>query len=257
MRSSKDKPSTSWDPVGKWYHSTVGQEGHYYHREIVLPGVLRLLDLRPKDSLLDLACGQGVLARQIPEKVFYWGVDAAPSLIKEAKSLDHNSNHHFSVGDITKPLSLDGNSFSHATIILALQNIESPIEVMKNAYKHLCDNGMLIIVLNHPCFRIPRQSSWGIDKDKKLQYRRLDSYGSSQCIPIQTHPSKAQASPATLSFHHSLANYSLWLYKTGFVIQQLEEWYSNKTSTGSAAKMENRSRKEFPLFLTIVATKIE
>jgi hypothetical protein len=111
-------------------------------------------------------------------------------------------------------------------------------------------------VLNHPCFRIPRQSSWGVDLEKKIQYRRIDRYFSSMKIPIQSHPSKGAQSSHTSSFHHSLSRYVQWLKQTGFVIETMDEWCSDKKSTGKHAKMEDTSRAEFPLFLAIVAKKL-
>jgi hypothetical protein len=74
-------------------------------------------------------------------------------------------------------------------------------------------------------------------------------------IPIQMHPGKGQSSSQTLSFHHSLSDYSRWLKEAGFTIDLIEEWCSNKVSEGRAAKMENRSRQEIPLFMAIVARK--
>ncbi|MBA3957209.1 MAG: class I SAM-dependent methyltransferase [Parachlamydiaceae bacterium] len=256
-RPNKPKPpQTSWHSVGKWYNAAVGDDGHYYHKQIILPGVLRLMNLKKHKnaSILDLACGQGVLARHLPPELPYTGVDAANSLIKEAKKADHNPLHEYLLNDITKPLTLK-STYSHATIILALQNLEFPANAFKNAHTYLEANGMLVLVLNHPCFRIPRQSSWQIDEAKKIQYRRLDRYASELKIPIQAHPSKQESSPSTWSFHHPLSTYSRWLREEGFYIELIEEWCSDKTSTGSAAKMENRSREEFPLFLTIVARK--
>lgn len=250
---NQNKQETSWEPVGKWYSQIVGEEGHYYHRKIILPNVIRLLG--NPDSILDLACGTGILARYLPENVEYLGIDVAPSFIKTAESLDQSPLHHYSVGDITKPLKLKQTSFSHAAIILALQNLENPREALKNAQRHLRENGELVVVLNHPCFRIPRQTSWQIDQDKKIQYRRIDRYLSHLKIPIQTHPGKKEKSELTYSFHYPLSAYFQMLDETGFAVHTMEEWCSDKVSTGKAAKMENQSRSEFPLFLTIKAKK--
>jgi ubiquinone/menaquinone biosynthesis C-methylase UbiE len=186
--------------------------------------------------------------------VGYLGVDASPSLIKQAKL--YSQSHTFILGDVTQPIKTSQKDFSHATIILALQNIEHPHLVLNNAKALLKPQGKLLIVLNHPCFRIPRQSSWGVDEAKKLQYRRLDRYLSPLKIPIQTHPGKQDNSQETWSFHHSLSDYALFLKEAGFSIELIEEWVSDKTSTGAHAKMENRSRCEFPLFLTLLATSL-
>lgn len=252
VRSSR----TSWEPVSKWYSSNVGEQGHYYHQKIVLPGVMQLLNINSKQkgsALLDLACGQGVLARHLPKEMQYTGIDASKTLIKEAQKQDKGANHQYIVGDVTKPLAIPKQAFTHSTIILALQNISQPENVLHNAAQHLVKGGKLIIVLNHPCFRIPRQSSWQVDKPKKIQYRRIDRYMSSLEIPIQAHPSKGEASPSTVTFHHPLSAYSQWLHDAGFAIELMSEWCSDKVSTGSAATMENRSRDEFPLFLAISA----
>ena len=249
--------STSWHDVGKWYNAAVGEEGHYYHQSVIIPNVLKLLNFstHASSSLLDLACGQGVLSRHLPPTVSYVGIDAAPSLIKAAQAHSKGSTQQFIKGDITKSLRLQHPPFSHAAIILALQNLEHPLHVFKNAHHCLQPGAILVIVINHPCFRIPRQSSWKIDPEQKVQYRRIDRYMTPMTIPIQTHPGKGKESPQTLSFHHPLSDYSRWLNEAGFVIELIEEWCSTKISKGGAAKMENRSRKEIPLFLAIKAKK--
>lgn len=251
------KQSTSWEPVEKWYNEAVGEEGHYYHQHIVMPGVLKLLDLASSasPSILDLACGQGILARHI-SKGHYYGIDIAPALIKAARNYDPNQENEYQVGDIAKPFNLKKKDFTHAAFILAAQNIENPLIAFKNAFAHLQSNGKFILVINHPCFRIPRQSSWKIDPEQKIQFRRIDRYFSPMKIPIQMQPSKGKKSIQTLSFHYPLSSYFQWMQKAGFVIETIEEWCSDKRSTGKFAKMENRSREEFPLFLAISAKKL-
>lgn len=242
---------TSWESSAKWYDESVGEKGHYYHEHVILPNLLKLMELSKSSKVLDLACGQGILARHLPTGASYLGIDIAPSLIKAAKE---RTKHSFLVKDVTKKMELSAADFTHATIILALQNIGDPLAVLKNAAAHLVPKGKLFIVLNHPSFRIPRQSSWGIDEAKKLQYRRVDSYLSSLKIPIQTHPGKGNE-VQTLSFHHPLMSFTKWLKEAGFAIVEIEEWISDKKSTGGRAKMENRAREEFPLFMTLVAQK--
>ena len=210
------KKSTSWEGVSSWYDGAVGKTGHYYHEKIILPKILSLLGIK-KDSvgsLLDLACGQGILSRHLKK------------------------------------------TFQFCTIILAIQNLESPLGALKNAFEHLDHGGKLLIVMNHPCFRIPRQSSWGFDMEKKVQYRRIDKYFSSFEVPISSHPSKGSASQETVSFHHPLSQWALWLKEAGFVIEGIEEWCSDKKSEGGRAKMEDIGRKEFPLFMTFIAKKL-
>src|SRR4029079_19587134 len=134
-----------------------------------------------------------------------------------------HSGRSFQYADITKPLPLPAQKvFTHATIILALQNMADPANVLQNIKPHLVSGAKLVIVLNHPCFRIPRQSSWGFDEASKLQYRRINCYMSEQNIPIFTNPGQA-ASESTVSFHHPLSAYFGFLQNAGFMVQGLEE----------------------------------
>jgi len=243
---------TSWESSSKWYNAIVGKEGHYYHQKIIIKNLLRLLELKKGNSLLDLGCGQGVLARAINEEVDYHGLDLSKSLIQSARREARGPNRQFTVADICKPFPLESEQFSHAAIVLALQNVENPEKTFKEIAKHLKRDGRLAIVLNHPCFRIPRQSHWHVDQSKKLQSRKMDSYMSPLKIPIQTHPGKGSRSEQTMSFHYPLSLLSKWLKNAGFVIECMEEWNSDKESSGKCAKMENRARAEFPLFLTII-----
>ena len=248
----KQVVKTSWQPVAKWYDKLVGDKGQYYHQHVVLPNVLRLLSLSDSSKLLDIACGQGIVARSIATSVEYTGFDIAPELINSAKKLDHNPKHTYHIADATKPFPVGEKQFTHATIILALQNIEFPETVIQQTAKHLESNGTIVLVLNHPAFRIPRQSSWGIDESSKLQYRKVNRYLSPLKIPITMNPSQKQ-SALTWSFHNPISYYVNLLSKEGFVIDALEEWASDKESVGKASKMENRSRAEIPLFMAIRA----
>jgi len=245
---------TSWKKVGKWYGKLVGEKGHYYHQQVIIPGVMRLVNLKPGEKVLDLACGQGVLGRQLPQWVEYAGVDIAPNLIEEARLMDKNIKHKYLVGDVTRKLATGGN-YNWVTIILALQNIREAFAVIRNAAGALADNGKILIVLNHPAFRIPKHSDWEIDKEKNIQSRKVDKYMSPLEIPIESSPFDKKDNQLTFSYHYPLSAYSEMLFDNGFLIEKIEEWVSDKVSTGGAAKRENRARKEFPMFMTIVACR--
>ena len=101
--------------------------------------------------------------------------------------------------------------------------------------------GKLLLVLNHPAFRNPKQSEWEWDAEKKIQYRRMDSYLSESKAKIDMRPStssqpmqgsggQARQVPSeyTISFHRPLQFYFKALEKSGFAVTRLEEWNSNK-----------------------------
>ncbi len=247
--------NTSWDNVGKWYDEIVGTKGHYYHEKVIIPNVLRLLKLSSLSKLLDLGCGQGILARSLPPEIEYLGIDLSAILIEEARKLNKNPKHSYGVADVSKELPIRSSGFSHACLILALQNMSHPFNVIKNAALHLNNGGRLVIVLNHPSFRIPKHCDWEVDKVKQIQYRKTDSYMSHLKIPIDSSPFDKDGNKLTWSFHYPLSAYSEMLLDNGFLIEKIEEWVSPKKSEGGRAKIEDKARAEFPMFMTIVAKK--
>ncbi len=129
----------NWDASEQWYTSCVGEKGHYYHQAVVLPNALRLLG--KVTSLLDLGCGQGVLARHLPEDVAYYGVDSSKALIASAKQMTQRG--HFVVGDATADLPIEKRDFDGASLILSLQNMEQGAADIETAARHLKKKGKL------------------------------------------------------------------------------------------------------------------
>ena len=119
--------------------------------------------------------------------------------------------------------------------------------------------GRLVLVLNHPTFRVPGVSAWDFDAKKSVQYRRIDGYMSeiSQAVDM-TQGEKAPAKKKfTWSFHHPLQVYFKAFYKSGLAVTRIEEWISHKTSDkGSRKAAEDKARKEIPLFMCLELKKL-
>jgi ubiquinone/menaquinone biosynthesis C-methylase UbiE len=246
-----------WEEASRWYASCVGERGHYYHTKVLIPGALRLLGIDEKatGALLDMGCGSGVFAPHLPRGVAYWGVDASPTLLKIAKKTVRRPETHWIEGDASSPLPMAREGFDWALFLLSLQNMARPQAAIRQAASRLKAGGRILLILNHPCFRIPRQTHWGYDEKTKIQYRRIDAYLSPLSIPIETHPGARAKGPSTFSYHHSLTDLASFLFQEGFLIDALEEWRSDKESTGARAKSENRARREIPLFLALRGRK--
>jgi ubiquinone/menaquinone biosynthesis C-methylase UbiE len=243
---------SNWNSSAKWYTKTVGESGHFYHQTLILPKVKLLLSQIKPASLIDFGCGQGILARVLPNNIKYFGIDSSVTLIKEAKRLDQNSEHKYRVADMAGNLSFIQDKYDFATCILSLQNCNRADLAIKNLTSIINPTGHLLIVLNHPCFRIPRQSGWGVDPKTNLQYRYLNRYLKPLKIPIRIEPSKGEQSPIAWSYHFALQDLFKWLNQNHMAVINLEEWTSGKVSEGKMAKSEDRARTEFPLFLSLL-----
>src|SRR3989338_2614204 len=73
---------TSWSPVASWYHELLKSEKGTYQHDVILPNILRLLNPKKNQTILDLACGPGFFARELGKsgaKVI--GIDISSELI--------------------------------------------------------------------------------------------------------------------------------------------------------------------------------
>lgn len=249
--------STSWGKVADWYDNLIEKSNDSYQKQLILPNLIRLVEAKREEVILDLACGQGFFAREfskVSAKVI--GVDASQELIDLARQYRSDLTIEYHVSEAHKLDFLQNETVDKVLIILSLQNIENVREVIKEISRVLKSKGKLFIVLNHPVFRIPKASSWGWDEAKKTQYRRLDSYLSESKEQIQMHPGD-KPWKKTISFHRPLQYYFKTLNKNGMFISRLEEWSSHKTSEPGPKKVaEDRARHEFPLFLFLEAVKV-
>ena len=245
--------SSAWDQAARWYDALVGMKGSEYQRKVVMPGAWRLLGLRKGSRVLDLACGQGVFSRYARAKgVRVTGVDISSELIRHAIGRS-GAGIKYLTADAGDPKILRGEKFDGIACLLAIQNIERIIPIFKNARRLLKPEGCFVLVLTHPCFRIPRQSHWSWDEEKKLMGRTMDLYASEISIPLMTPPVSGSRG-YTLTYHRPLQTYVQALAEAGLHIDLLEEWASHKTSEpGKRSRGENRARTEFPLFMAVRA----
>lgn len=257
MYKNKRRQTTKgWDPLAKWYDGWMGQRGSYHHQQLAIPAVLDLLELRSVDRVLDMGCGQGVLAQYVSKTgAAYTGIDASPKLIDIAKQRNPRTDK-FVVADVTdKALAsqLGGKKFSAAVFLLSIQDIADLKMAIANTAALVNKHGRVVLLLMHPAFRIPRQSGWGFDEGRKLQYRRVDRYLSPMQVPLKAYP--GSNSGVSISHHRPMSDYINTLADNGFVTDRLLEIPASALNK-SRNKAEEMATAEIPLFLAIRAIKI-
>ncbi len=253
------KKDTSWGAVATWYEAAVG-DNDSYQTQVIAPNLTRLMDLRPGEKVLDLACGTGFFSGLFGKIVGVKnviGVDIGKQLISIAKK--NNPEIDFRISSADDLSAFASNYFDKVTIVLAIQNIAEVKAMLMEVNRVLKPSGSVYIVMNHPAFRIPKRSAWGFDEVTSQQYRRIDGYlrESKEEIDMKPGSSKGQnVEQITVSFHRPLQYYSKLFSATGFVITRLEEWISHKRSqVGPRQKEEDRMRSEIPLFLFVEIKK--
>ncbi len=277
------KKDTSWGNVADRYDEVVS-DADSYQKKVILPNISRLVSPRNGLRVLDLACGQGFFSHELAKAgAQVVGVDVSKELVALARKKAGSAEHGYFSAEkflVLAPsrsqvsaepafflaraddLSVLGQKkFDVAICILAIQNIEDISKTFKEVSRVLEKNGKFVIVLNHPAFRVPKESSWGFDETTKTQYRRVDEYLSESRAEIDMNPGREstdEAEQKTISFHRPLQVYSKTLANAGFAISRIEEWISHKQSEkGPRQIAENKSRKEIPLFMCLECVKTE
>ncbi|HRY62368.1 MAG TPA: class I SAM-dependent methyltransferase [Candidatus Paceibacterota bacterium] len=250
------KKDSSWGEVASWYNDVVTGEGSY-QRDLILPNLLRLMDIHKGDVVLDLACGQGFFSGEFAKAgASVIASDISPELVEIAKNNPNNKDVDFHVSPAENIDFLKDGSADKISVVLAIQNIEKVQNVFKEVSRVLRTGGKMFLILNHPAFRIPKESSWGYDDEKDIQFRMIDKYLSESKTEIDMNPGENKQKKMTVSFHRPIQYYFKILKNNGFCVGALEEWISNKTSgEGPRKKAEDKSRKEFPLFMALECIK--
>ncbi|MBA3551135.1 methyltransferase domain-containing protein, partial [Patescibacteria group bacterium] len=237
------KQNTSWGSVAEWYAKHL-EDKDSYHSQVVLPNILRVLDIQKGQQVLDLACGTGFFSEAFHAAgAQVIGVDIGKELIDTAR--EHTSKDiTFIVSKAHELKDIKNKSIDKIAIILAIQNIKEVKDVFVEARRVLKQGCSLVVVMNHPMFRIPGGSSWEWSQDK--EYRRIDYYLSEKSSEIIMHPGR-DIREVTVSFHRPLQYYVKLARNAGFNIIRIEEWISHKSSEkGPRQKEEDRLRKEIP-----------
>jgi ubiquinone/menaquinone biosynthesis C-methylase UbiE len=270
-QQKRNSNAPGWDALATWYDGWMGAEGSDHHRKWAIPAALDLLDLRPNERLLDIGAGQGVLAPYVAQTgAKYTGVEISPRLLDLARKR-HAKHGRFVQGDARRLASireLTDTPFDAAVFLLSIQDMNPLEDVLRSASSLLRDGGRLVILMTHPCFRIPRQSGWGHDPARDLRFRRVDRYLNPLAVPMKQHADThsrrsrpnarsdvERGSPTrgvSISFHRPLNHYVNGLADCGLLVAALREI----TAEGAGTTLEQRANAEIPLFLGLKALKI-
>lgn len=249
---------TGWEHVADWYLEWVGKDGGEHHRKLTIPAVLDLLEPKAGETILDVGAGAGVLAPAINAAgARYVGVDVSPTLLGFARK-QHGRHGRFVLADarqLHRSPELSGLTFEAAVFLLSLQDMDPLPALFRSLDRVLAADGRVIIMMTHPCFRVPRQSGWVWDDQRKLQSRRVDRYLSPIVVPVET--DGRSSGSVTARFHRPLGEYVASLSAIGLLIDRLMEIPTQKVRpAGPRSRSENLALREIPMFLGLRARRL-
>ena len=220
-----------WDRNADWWDEKAG-EGNQFQRILIGPATERLLDLRPGDVVLDIACGNGAFSRRMAQLgASVVAFDFSERLLARAKerTKEHSDQIEYLVIDATDEaqlLALGTQRFDAAVCTMGLMDIATIEPLMSALGQVLKPGGRFVFSVLHPCFN----SSDGITLVAEEEYRdgelqTLHSVKVSRYIRSSTHEGVAiRGQPVPqYYFHRPLSVLLGTCFEAGFVLDALEE----------------------------------
>jgi SAM-dependent methyltransferase len=148
---------------GIWDHNAAFwddyfKEGNDFHHLLISPAVERLLELQPGEAVLDVACGNGALARRLADlggQVTACDVSAVFLERARARSVEYSGRISYLQVDATDEeqlLELGENRFAAATCTMALMDMAQIDPLFRALARLVRPGGRFVFVLCHPCF---------------------------------------------------------------------------------------------------------
>jgi len=149
-----DKVKEIWNANAEFWDSRMG-EGNDFHKILIEPTQLKLLNIKAGDKILDVACGNGQFTRKMAElgaKVT--AVDFSEKFIeiaraKSAPDIEYKVLDASSEKDLKK---LAAHSFDSIVCTMAMMDMENIEVLINNLPRLLKKEGVFVFSILHPCF---------------------------------------------------------------------------------------------------------
>ena len=219
-----------WDSIAEWWDDRIG-DGNDFQTELIEPTTHSLLELKPDETVLDIACGAGRMARLIAEagsRVVAF--DHSEKFIQRAKTrTDKKLGIEYHVIDATDRealIVLGENRFDCAVCTMGFMDmpaIEPLFAVLPSLLK---SHGRLVFSVAHPCFhsaRIQRFAEmYEQEAGRHVFINGIKVSGYLGATARKTEGILGQPEPQYY-FHRSLQDLFGVGFKYGFVIDALKE----------------------------------
>lgn len=144
-----------WNTNAAFWDKRMG-EGNDFHKLLIEPNQIELLDINKGDLILDIACGNGQFARKMTELgARVTAIDFSDELIKIARAKPLSDKIDYKVIDVTNMEDLNKlsqHTFDSIVCTMAIMDIENIQPLISFLPKILKNNGKFIFSILHPCF---------------------------------------------------------------------------------------------------------
>ena len=254
----------TWDRIARWRDQKMGSRGDLWHRALIDPSVRRLMGPVRGLRILEVACGNGYLARSLaahgPASVV--GIDRSRASIRLARAREQAdpSGARFEVGEAGH-LQFESGSFDLVVANMALMDIRDVERAIREVARVLSPAGRFVFSIAHPCFDLDDRSAWSVERGfgsdgiyRDTVYRKVRGYREERrsLVPWRIGP---RSVVWTESYHRTLSTYGRYLYRAGLAIARVEE--PSPLPEMISGSPQGRYLREIPLHLVVEAIRRE
>jgi SAM-dependent methyltransferase len=241
-----------WDRKAAFWDSLMGAEGNAFYRTVVRPAQNRLLALQWTEVVLDVACGNGLVARElsrVASRVIACDVSAEMIARARARSIvDGITNVDYAVVDATDERALralGGGKFDAAVCSMALMDIPEIEPLFRALRVLLTPAGRFVFTLMHPCFnQRGAQMVEELDEHEGRPAPRFSIKVNEYLdVPVRRGMGARGEPEPHYYFHRTLSRLLGAAFAAGFVLDALEEpAFPPREPSGQAFDWDNYSQ---------------
>jgi len=145
-----------WNKIAEFWDNTIG-DGNVYQDYLIEPATERLLELKPGEQVLDIACGAGRFARRMAgHGATILAFDHSEKFIERAKNRGTADGkiefRRIDATDKAAMLALGDKHFDAAVCTMALMDMSSIEPLISTLPKLLKPDGRFVFSVMHPAF---------------------------------------------------------------------------------------------------------